>query len=641
MTCRIWFEAVRGAASLFPSRVGWSVVLLLGLFAVNSHAKKIGPVEWSLSTDATSVAPGSSVLLRLKAVIAPGFHLYSLTTPQGGPIPTTIRIAAPPIAGVSIYEPKPERHTDPSFNIPVETYSGEVDFLISTTLRKDVAEGPLMLDATVRYQACSDRICLPPVERLAVSTISIQKSAGATNIRIPKEYVQTGKPVRERSGPAKSGPHLSPDFLLLAFGFGLAAIFTPCVFPMMPLTVSYFLKRNHANRRAVVFQALLFCAGIVVLFSALGLLVTLVAGPFGVVELSNSAWVNGLIAVVFLALGLSLLGLFEITLPSGVLTKLDGASQQGGLIGGILLGLTFCLTSFACVGPFVGSLLASSVQTSPWTPAAGMVAFAFGLATPFFGLALFPAFLQRLPRSGAWLARVKIVFGFVILAVMMKYLIHVDQVLQLHLLTRERFLAVWFALFLMPALYLLGQLRLPGAQEDGGIGPARVLVGVGFLAFAVSLLPGMVGSSLGELESFLPVSEGQSSWAPAGPAPEMRVWIKNDYPAALAIARREHKPVLVSFSGYACTNCHWMKANIFPRPEVATALKDFVLLELYTDGTDTASRQNQALEQDRFSTIALPLYAVIDENERVLATSAGLTRNAEEFARFLRFDPQT
>src|SRR6266851_4304905 len=275
MICKIWFERVRDAASLFWARVGWSLVLLLGLFAADSYAKKLGPVEWSLSTDAASVAPGSAVLLRLKAMIAPGFHLYSLTTPQGGPIATTIRITSPEIAGVSIYEPKPERHTDPSFNIPVETYSGEVDFLISATLKKDAAEGPLMLDATVRYQACSDRICLPPVERLAVSTISIQKSAGATNIRIPKEYVQTGGPVRERSGPSQSEAPLSPDFLLLAFGFGLAAIFTPCVFPMMPLTVSYFLKRNQAMRRVVLFQALLFCAGIVILFSALALLVTL------------------------------------------------------------------------------------------------------------------------------------------------------------------------------------------------------------------------------------------------------------------------------------------------------------------------------------------------------------------------------
>lgn len=215
---------------------------------------------------------------------------------------------------------------------------------------------------------------------------------------------------------------LNPHFLLLAFGFGLAGIFTPCVFPMVPLTVSYFLSRNPASRRAVLAQALLFCTGIVVLFSVMGFVVTLISGPFGVVQLSSSPWVNALIAAVFFGLGLSLLGAFEITLPSALLTRFDRQSQQGGIAGGLFLGLTFYLTSFACVGPFVGTLLASSIQASGWVPVIGMAAFAAGLATPFFGLALFPSYLQKLPRSGAWLARVKTVSGFVTLAVMFKYL---------------------------------------------------------------------------------------------------------------------------------------------------------------------------------------------------------------------------
>jgi thiol:disulfide interchange protein len=301
--------------------------------------------------------------------------------------------------------------------------------------------------------------------------------------------------------------------------------------------------------------------------------------------------------------------------------------------------LTFSLTSFACIGPFAGTLLASSLQASAWVPVVGMAVFAAGLATPFFGLALFPAYLQRLPRSGSWLARVKTVAGFVILAMMFKYLASVDQVLQLHVLSRERFLAIWFALSLVSALYLLGQLRLPGSHETETVGLGRVLAGIVFVAFAMSLLPGMFGANLGEIESFLPPPDGRyaqrgPSAAPTGPA-----WIENDLAGAIAKARNEHKTLLVSFSGYACTNCHWMKANLFRRAEVALALQDFVLVELYTDGTDEASKRNQAIEESRFSTVALPFYAVLDSDERVLATRAGLVRSSSEFLSFLHYRP--
>ncbi|MGA3241320.1 MAG: thioredoxin family protein [Bryobacteraceae bacterium] len=214
-----------------------------------------------------------------------------------------------------------------------------------------------------------------------------------------------------------------------------------------------------------------------------------------------------------------------------------------------------------------------------------------------------------------------------------------DQVLQLHVLSRERFLAIWFALSLVSGLYLLGQLRLLGSHETETVGLGRVLAGTVFVAFAMSLLPRMFGANLGEIESFLPQPDGSSaqtgpSAAPAGPA-----WIENDLAGAIAKARNEHKTVLVSFSGYACTNCHWMKVSLFPRAEVALALQDFVLVELYTDGTDEASKRNQAIEESRFSTVALPFYAVLDSDDRVLATRAGLVRSSSEFLSFLHHRP--
>ncbi|HTC88137.1 MAG TPA: thioredoxin family protein, partial [Bryobacteraceae bacterium] len=346
-------------------------------------------------------------------------------------------------------------------------------------------------------------------------------------------------------------------------------------------------------------------------------------------------WVNAFIALVFVVFGLSLLGAYELTLPSGLLTKMNAASEGGGYLGTLLMGLTFTLTSFACVGPFVGPLLAASVQSSQ--PIAGMAAFATGLASPFFVLALFPSFLQKMPKSGGWLMRVKVVAGFVVLAIAMKYLSSTDQILQTDWISREMFLAAWIVLFSLPGLYLLGFLRLEGIKPEDHLGVGRVLVAALFLAFSISLLPGLFGASLGNVEAFIPVQAKQTALLGGGGGESAApVWMKNQYKEALAKARAGNKLVFINFTGYACTNCHWMKANMFPRPEIAGLLKDFVLLDLYTDGTDAESEQNQQLEETRFHTVAEPFYAIVDPDERTIATFPGLTRNASEFVTFLK-----
>jgi thiol:disulfide interchange protein DsbD len=401
---------------------------------------------------------------------------------------------------------------------------------------------------------------------------------------------------------------------------------------MIPITMSYFLSRPSGGRRESVAQAAVFCLGIVVLFSGLGLLTTALLGPFGIVTLGSNPWVNGFIAALFLAFGLSLLGAFEINIPSPILTRLNRSSEKGGLAGALLMGLTFSLASFACVGPFVGTLLAASVAGGGARPLIGMVTFATGLALPFFLLALFPAYLKRLPRSGGWLARVKVVMGFVILAASLKYLSSVDQVLQWGFLTRERFLAAWIVLFAMAGLYLLGFVRLEGPTPDEPTGLGRLLVGMAFLVFALSLAPGMFGGRLGGLDAYVPAASGASTGSPGSAL----VWMKDQYRAALDRARREGKRVLVDFTGYACTNCHWMKANMFTRPEIAAALQDFVLVELYTDGTDQASEANQNLELSKFHTVAIPFYAILDADEKAVATFAGSTSDAKEYLAFLQ-----
>lgn len=614
------------------------VLALAAILSATLSAAAPDPVQWTLSLDSKSVRPGGHVLAKFNAKVEAPYHVYSLTTPKGGPNPTTVGIADnPAVASFKVYEPKPERKFDPNFQLDTETYESEVAVLIDIELKKDAPAGPLEIVAQARYQCCTDKICLPPKRKSSAASIKVDPGAPVTAIAIPTGYIdvaKTASPVV--AGLATKAATPPPTdfgvFLLTAFLAGLAAIFTPCVFPMIPFTVSYFLNQK---TRSPVSQALVFCLGIVVMFTGLGLLTKAIAGPFGVVQLGNSPWVNTFIAIVFIVFGLSLLGAYELTLPSSLLTKMSQASDRGGYVGTLIMGLTFTLTSFACIGPIVGPLLVASVQTSGLLPVLGMMSFSTGLATPFFLLAVFPTFLKKMPKSGGWLMRVKVVLGFIVLAASLKYLSTVDQELQKNIISREFLLSAWVVLFALPGLYLLGYLRLEGVNPDEPLGVGRMLAGAVFLIFAISLIPGVFGMPLGELEGIIPAPARTAGLGGAGGSEAGPVWMKNQYPEALAKARAENKLVFINFTGYGCTNCHWMKANMFPRPEVKALLKDFILVDLYTDGTDAVSEQNQKLEESKFGTVAIPYYAILDPDEKVLSTFPGLTRSTEDFVGFI------
>ncbi len=638
-------------------------LVLAGLFlaaaALSPLSAKDDPVQWTLEPykDASNVKPGGHAWLQLTAKIQSGWHLYSPTTPPGGPIITTVKLSdSPAVASYQVYRPQPVRKLDPNFQLETETYTDQAVFLIDATTTAKT--GQATVQAAVRYQACSDVKCLNPVKKTADASITIDSSAPVSNVEVPAGYALVPASAPVNAPPAAAAPTSAPankpaafgsasaqqdllPFLLTAFGFGLAALFTPCVFPMIPITVSFFLNQSSGQQEkksAGWTQALVFCLGIIVLFTGLGFLVTALAGPFGVVQLGSSPWVNGFIAIVFFIFGLSLLGAFELTLPSGLLTKLDRASQGGGYVGTLLMGLTFSLTSFACIGPIVGPLLIASVQSKGLQPILGMASFATGLSAPFFLLALFPSYLKKLPRSGGWMSRVKVVLGFIVLAAMLKYLSNVDQVLQWHFITRERFLAGWIILFALPGLYLLGLLRMEGMTKDEPVGVARALVAAVLLIFSVSLIPGLFGARLGEIDAYIPEGSG-SVFGGSTAAAVTTTQFKNDLDGALAKARAENKLVLINFTGYACTNCHWMKRNIFPLPEIQTALKDLVIVDLYTDGTDAESDKNQKLEDTKFGTASIPFYAVVDPDQNVIATFPQLTRNPKEFLGFLQTKP--
>jgi thiol:disulfide interchange protein len=615
-----------------------SILAFVGLLSAGwnpAAAQKLNPVQWSAAAEPARVAPGSSATVRVTARLDPGWHLYSLAAPEPI-IPTSISLAEnPAVESVKIYQPQAKTAFDQNFGFEVATYEDEAVFLLDVRIAKNAQPGLLELTANTRFQTCNNKMCLPPRRATAMVSITVDPRAEAAQFVPAAGYAlfDPAAPRPQASAPAPAGRAAVPSqgllvFMLVAFGVGLAAIFTPCVFPMIPITVSYFLNKPAGGRGKSVFDAVVFCLGIVVLFTALGAAATAALGPFGVVQLGSNVWVNIFIAAVFLAFALSLLGAFEITIPSSVLTRLDRASQGGGVAGTLLMGLTFSLTAFACVGPFVGTLLAASVSSGGTRPLAGMVSFAAGLATPFFFLAVFPSYLKRMPRSGGWLERVKVVMGFLILAAMLKYLSSVDQVMQWNVITRERFLAGWIVLFSLAGLYLLGVLRMHGVKPEEPLGLGRLLTGAALLMFSISLLPGMFGGRLGELDAYIPSSQAEQSGGIS--------WMKNQYREALARAGVENKLVLVSFTGYACTNCHWMKANMFTRPEIAAAMKDLVPVELYTDGADADSGENQKLQESRFSTVAIPYYAIVSADEKVIASFPGLTRDSAEFLAFLK-----
>jgi thiol:disulfide interchange protein len=598
--------------------------------------QRLDPIKWGLEMD--PARPGGAARARLTATMDAGWHLYSMTTPPP-PRPTRITVADhPALGGVKIFTPPPRRALDPNFQSETETYDERAVFLLDLELKPDAA-GEIPVAVEVRYQACDDTRCLPPTRRTVEAVLRVAADAPAPPA-IPADY-QRYQPAAASPPPA-APPQPAPaapagglvSLVPVAFGFGLLAVFTPCVFPMIPITMSYFLNRPDTGRAETLGHAALFCGGIIALFSMIGLAVTAALGPFGVVRVGSNPWVNGFIAAIFFVFALSLLGAFELTIPSSVLTLLNRKSEQGGIAGTLIMGLAFSLSSFACVGPFVGPLLAASAQGGRLQPVVGMVSFAAGLSLPFFFLAAFPSYLKRMPRSGGWLPRVKIVMGFVLLAVMLKYLSSVDQVLQWNLLTRERFLAAWIVLFAMPGLYLLGFVRLEGVSRDEPVGLGRLFTALAFLVFALSLVPGIWGARLGELDAYVPLP-AQAGFSAASASGAPLSWSKNNLNEALARAKSEGKPVLVSFTGYACTNCHWMKANMFTRPEIARAMSGFVLVELYTDGADAASEENQRLQESRFQTVAIPYYAILNGDGQTVASFPGLTRNPEEFLKFL------
>ena len=641
-----------------------SVVALVVLAALSGIGYGDGEVRFRADAGIQPVRPGGQIQIQLRATIAPGWHLYSLTPyPKGvllAPQPTSISIKKD--SGFHLSgdprQPQPKFSQDENFGIATTYFEGLVDFEVPVQVDQDLPPGLYEVPLEVRFMACNDRLCLPPKTILVPVSVQVDRGVQGliANLAESAEVVQEGKTVE--AGGFGEGPSelavVDPQnlrmmrssllaYILFAMVGGWLALLTPCVFPMIPITVSYFTKRETTRRRAIS-EALLYALGIVLTFTFLGFLLTALWGAGGINRLATSPLINLAIAGVFLVFALSLFGIVELRLPSSWLSAVNKkSSSTGGPLGILLMALTFSLTSFTCTVPFVGTVMVAATKGDWLWSLLGVTVFATVFAAPFFLLAMFPSWLMSLPKSGSWMHSMKVTMGFLELAAAVKFISNVDMVYQWEILTRPVFITVWLAIVVALVVYLLGGISFLEDMQGQRVGMFRGVSAGCCLILLIYLFRGLSGGSLGELDAFLPPRDYGSNEQVLDffkvdsslRGRESEIWF-TDYSEALVEASKTKKPIFVDFTGYTCTNCRWMESNIFTRSKVRDLFDQYVLVRLYTDGGKAQHKANLEMERKRFGTIAIPLYALMNAKDEIIAQFAGLTRNEEEFVGFLQ-----
>jgi thiol:disulfide interchange protein DsbD len=651
-------------AAAFPALL----LALLTLGAAPAGAQKLGfgqdeEVPAVLATFDTRVEPatarpGEHVRLIVTVRIAEGWYTYSVVRQDDEFAPPPTRLTVSPGALETegpVYETNPVVKKDAVFGIPLAFHPGAARFYQNLRVPEGQAPADLRVGAEIRYQVCNNRICTPPRTDVLAAAVSVEEGP----VRPPFAYLQRTVDYVDPAGNFRIDASTLEGalaqgltgFLLLAVGFGLLALLTPCVFPMIPVTVSFFLGEAERGRHNVLRLALLFAGGIVVAATTVGLALTFFLGAAGVSQFATSPWVNLAVAAFFIFFAFSLLGLLELGLPGGWLTRLDGLSHRvKGPAGVLLMGVAFAATSFTCTMPFVGTLLVAATQGQVFWPLVGMLVFSSVFAFPFFLLALFPRYGMRLRgRAGNWMVQVKVVLGLLELGAALKFVSNADVIWGWGLFDRELLLGLWAALAALCALVLLGLLPWPGVRVTAR-GPLRLALGAAFLALAVYTALGLTGRELNAFtESYLPpdlsdprqAALGAAGRPGAGAVDYVDAQSVHDLPwhrtlaPGLEEARRTGKPVFIDFTGYTCVNCRWMEKRIFAAKPVFDVFREhFVLVQLYTDGGPHAD-ENQRLQVERFRTLALPYYVVLSPDNAVLARHAGIVPTPAEFVQFL------
>lgn len=642
-----------------------SLLLLIILTGFISRAQIHEPVLWD--TEVKKVSEDEYQLI-FNAYIENEWHLYSQELPEGGALPTVFKYEN---AGNKFeligdtQESESITEFDKVFEMDLSYFADQATF----TQNIKVLDSSLgLIKAKIEYQVCDDKACIFDTEDIEF-VINEEYAAASEIIGAETENVKTGDTEVELANPEEKRSFWG--IFIVAFLSGFAALLTPCVFPMIPMTVSFFTKQSK-SRVAGIRNAIFYGVSIIVIYVLLGSLVTLIFGADSLNALSTNVWFNLLFFILLVVFAFSFMGAFEIVLPSSWGTKIDSKADKGGLIGIFFMALALAIVSFSCTGPIVGTLLVEAASKGGIAPIVGMLGFSLAIALPFGLFAAFPGWLNTLPKSGGWLNTVKVTLGFLELALAFKFLSNADLVLQLHILEREIFLAIWIAIFGMLALYLFGKIRLPHDSKEDHISVGRLITGLVALIFTIYLIPGLWGAPLKLISGFPPPLQYSESPDGIGSSKGGMVNSKDglpegaeygphdivsfhDYEDGLAYARENDMPVLIDFTGHACVNCRKMEERVWSEPQILEILKnDVVLVSLYVDDKRKLPESEQYVSEisgkeiesigskwsdfqiTRYKANAQPYYVLIDHNEEKLIAPSAYEPDADEYYNWLK-----
>lgn len=638
-------------------------------FTLFASSQIYDPVTWDFSYEKKGDNQYELIFI---ARIDENSHIYSMDIPDGGPIPTSFSFDTIPgfvLIGKTYEVTKPVELLDEAFGFRIKTFSTSAEFRQKIT----AIESFFIVKGFVNFMACNNATCSPPKD-VEFSIKIADKFAG--------QVITSNNNSGSDSGLPQSGRGLL-KFFLISLLAGFAGVLTPCVFPMIPMTVAFF-SQGSENRSKAVFKALIFGISIVLIYSSLGIIVSLTSAGAGFANSLSTHWIpNALFFALFIIFATSFFGAFEIVLPNKWVTSADSKVDKGGLLAAFFMGLTTVIVSFSCTGPIIGALLVEAASGDVLRPTIGMVGFGVAFALPFTIFALFPSIMSRIPKSGGWLNSIKVVLGFIMLAFSMKFLMTIDSVYLLGILSRDLFIAIWIVLFSLLGFYLMGKIKFSHDSDLPFIGTFRLFLIITVFTFVVYLIPGLFGAPLKGLSSFLPspsnsefslpklISANRSNSGQAVQTSDISVLCTEpvhdaifdmppglrgyfDYKQGLACAKEQGKPVLLDFKGHACANCKLMEARVWSDPEVLSLLRDkFVIIALYVDDRTqlpenewlisvidgkqkkTIGKINEDLEISKFKTNALPLYVIADHEGNPLNKPMPTNLNVQEYKKWL------
>ena len=660
---------------------------LLGLllFSFNIYSQIQEPVKWTYAIENNG---SETPTLVIKASIDEHWHVYSQFVGEGGPLPTTFKFTPNPnyelIKGVKEI-PKPITINDEVFEMKVSYFEHTVTFKqkIKTLTAKDYT-----VSGTFEYMVCNDKQCLPPEEvafNFAVKGLPTKAIIASANLDSTQTLNKIDSSANASTAivsdsTATTATIATPEkeegnwsIFFQGFLFGFVALLMPCIFPMIPLTVSFFTKQSK-NKADGIRKAIIYGISIVVIYVALGLGVTMLLGASALNELSSNAVFNLVFFGILVLFAASFFGAFEITLPSSWSTKADQKADKGGLIGIFFMAIVLAIASFSCTGPLIGTLLVDAANKGTYVgPFMGMLGFSISLALPFTLFAIFPSWLNAMPKSGGWLNTVKVSLGFIELAFALKFLSNADMAYHWRILDREVFIGLWIVIFVMLGFYLLGKLKFNHDSEVKYISVPRLFLAIISLSFAVYLTPGLWGAPLKAISGFLPhqgtqdfdlyaksfqntgatSSESSRKYSEQLHAP-LGIEAFFDYNEGMAYAKNVGKPVFLDFTGHSCTNCRKMENAVWPNEEVLKRLKnDFVVISLYVDDrtelpenekytssftgkkVKNLGNRNVDLQVTKFNNNAQPLYVIVDTEGKELVAPYAYNEDIAAYVKFL------